>query len=142
MPNIATKALGPAQAFAGEGIEPFNQRPLGQTWQDVAQQAGGFHHFGHADAHAGIDVACLGPTDLSGSAGVLRQFGGKGFGAFKGELADLLVVKLAPIAEETRRLLADPGYVDGVLRDGARRAAAIADPIVDEAERLVGFLKV
>jgi len=83
--------------------------------------------------------AALKDTD---HAGVLRQFGGQGFGVFKGELADLLVTKLAPIADETRRLLADPGYVDGVLRDGARRAAAIADPIVDEAERLVGFLKV
>jgi hypothetical protein len=29
-----------------------------------------------------------------------------------------------------------------VLRDGAERAAAIADPIVAEAERLVGFLRV
>lgn len=73
---------------------------------------------------------------------VLKQFGGQGFGSFKSNLADLLVDKLAPIAAETRRLLADPGYVDGVLRHGARRAAAIADPIVDEAERLVGFLKV
>ena len=75
-------------------------------------------------------------------ADVLAQFGGMGFGAFKPALAELLVEKLSPIAAETRRLLADPGYVDGVLRDGARRAAAIADPIVDEAERLVGFLKV
>jgi tryptophanyl-tRNA synthetase len=74
-------------------------------------------------------------------AGVLRDHGGKGFGAFKESLAALLVEKLAPIAAETRRLLADPGHVDSVLRDGARRAAAIANPIVDEAERLVGFLK-
>jgi tryptophanyl-tRNA synthetase len=75
-------------------------------------------------------------------AGVLREHGGKGFGAFKDALAALVVEKLAPIAAETRRLLADPGHVDSVLRNGAQRAAAIADPIVAEAERLVGFLKV
>ncbi len=75
-------------------------------------------------------------------AGVLREYGGKGFGTFKEALAALLVEKLSPIAAETRRLLADPGYVDGVLRNGAQRAAALADPIVAEAERLVGFLKV
>jgi hypothetical protein len=31
--------------------------------------------------------------------------------------------------------------VDGALRDGAARAAAIADPIVAEVERIVGFLR-
>jgi tryptophanyl-tRNA synthetase len=82
--------------------------------------------------------AALADTDL---AAVLREHGGKGFGAFKEALAELLVAKLAPIASETRRLLADPASVDRVLRDGARRAAARADPIVAEAERLVGFLK-
>ena len=46
-----------------------------------------------------------------------------------------------PIATETRRWLDDPASVDAVLRDGAERAAAIADPIVAEAERLVGFLR-
>ena len=72
---------------------------------------------------------------------VLREHGGKGFGDFKKVLADLLVARLAPIAAETRGLLADPASVDAVLRDGAHRAAAIADPIVAEAERLVGFLR-
>jgi tryptophanyl-tRNA synthetase len=76
------------------------------------------------------------------AASVLRDHGGKGFGAFKESLAAVLVEKLGPIAGETRRLLADPGTIDAVLRDGAGRAAAIADPIVAEAERLVGFLKV
>ena len=74
-------------------------------------------------------------------AGVLREHGGKGFGVFKEALAALLVDKLRPIADETRRLLDDPASVDAVLRDGAARAAAIADPIVAEAERLVGFLR-
>ncbi len=72
---------------------------------------------------------------------VLQEHGGKGFGAFKEALADLLVAKLAPIAAETRRLLADPAEIDRTLTEGAARAAAMADPIVAEAERLVGFLK-
>ncbi len=75
-------------------------------------------------------------------AAVLRDHGGKGFGDFKKSLADLLVEKLAPISAETRRYLDDPAGVDAVLRDGAERAAAIADPIVAEAERLVGFMRV
>jgi tryptophanyl-tRNA synthetase len=75
-------------------------------------------------------------------AAVLREHGGKGFGAFKEALAGVLVERLNPIASETRRLLDDPAHVDAVLRDGAARAAAIAEPIVAEAERLVGFLQV
>ena len=82
--------------------------------------------------------AALTDTDHQG---VLAEHGGKGFGPFKQALADLVVDKLSPIAAETRRLLADPGSVDAVLRDGAQRAAAIANPIVAEAERLVGFLR-
>ncbi len=80
---------------------------------------------------------------LSGAdhAGVLHDFGGKGFGIFKEALAELMVAKLGPIALETRRLLSDPAHIDRVLHEGGRRASAIADPIVAEAERLVGFLK-
>jgi len=37
-------------------------------------------------------------------------------------------------------LLADPAELDAVLRAGAARANAVAEPIVSEAERLVGFL--
>ncbi|HEY0419849.1 MAG TPA: tryptophan--tRNA ligase, partial [Acetobacteraceae bacterium] len=83
--------------------------------------------------------AALSNTD---HAGVLREHGGKGFGAFKQSLADLLVSILLPIANETRRLLDDRATLDGILREGSQRAAAIAEPICAEAERLVGFLKI
>ncbi len=75
-------------------------------------------------------------------AAVLREYGGRGFGDFKGALSALLVAKLSPIADEMRRLLADPATIDAILRDGAQRAAALADPIVQQAERLVGYLRV
>jgi len=71
---------------------------------------------------------------------VLREHGGKGFGAYKEVLAEALVASLSPIAAEMRRLLADPGAVDATLHQGAARASAIAEPILAEAMRLVGFL--
>ena len=93
---------------------------------------------GRAEARNLIGIyAALSDQD---HAGVLREFGGQGFGAFKSVLADLVIGKLAPIAAETRRLLADPGTIDQILFEGAARAAVIADPIVAETERLVGFL--
>jgi tryptophanyl-tRNA synthetase len=78
-------------------------------------------------------------TDTSHAA-VLREHAGRGFGAFKTTLTELLVAKLAPIAAETSRRLSDREALVDLLRLGADRAAAIADPIVDEAERLVGFV--
>lgn len=74
-------------------------------------------------------------------AEILREHAGQGFGTFKGVLSDALVEHLSPIQAEMKRLLADPGAVDAALRQGAQRAAAIAEPIVDKAEEIVGFLR-
>jgi tryptophanyl-tRNA synthetase len=74
-------------------------------------------------------------------AAVLAEFGGQGFAGFKDALAALTVAKLSPIGTETKRLLAEPGHIDRVLFEGAARAEAIANPVVAEAERLVGFLQ-
>jgi len=81
--------------------------------------------------------AALTETD---HAAVLKDHGGAGFGPFKTGLTELLVDRLSPIAAETRRLLDDQASLLQILRSGAERAAAIADPIVAEAERLVGFV--
>jgi tryptophanyl-tRNA synthetase len=70
---------------------------------------------------------------------LLAEFGGSGFGGFKEKLAALLIDKLAPITAETARLLAEPGHLDAILAAGADRANALAEPIVREAERLVGL---
>ena len=80
---------------------------------------------------------------LSGQtvAGVLARHGGQGFGPFKEALTAQVVATVAPIAGEAARLLGDVGHLDGVLREGAERARAIAEPVVQEAERIVGFLR-
>jgi tryptophanyl-tRNA synthetase len=72
---------------------------------------------------------------------VVGEFAGQQFSAFKTALTDLAVAKLGPIGAEMQRLMKDPGHVDSVLRDGAGRARALADPIVAEVYKVVGFLK-
>jgi tryptophanyl-tRNA synthetase len=83
----------------------------------------------------GIYAALSGTTD----AEVLARFGGQGFGAFKPALAEVAVETLAPVGETMRRLLSDKGEIDRILAEGAERAAAVADPILAETKRLVGF---
>ncbi|MBE1206589.1 tryptophan--tRNA ligase [Aminobacter carboxidus] len=71
---------------------------------------------------------------------VLRQFAGQQFSVFKPALADLAVDKLAPIAGEMRRLMADPGHIDAVLRDGGDRARAIAETTMKDVRDIIGLL--
>ena len=72
---------------------------------------------------------------------VVAEFAGKGFGTFKPALADLAVAKLAPIATEMKRLMADPGEIDRILGDGAERASAIAEPILARTFDITGMIR-
>ena len=71
---------------------------------------------------------------------VLRDFGGQQFSVFKPALADLAVDKLAPIAGEMRRLMADPGHIDAVLKDGGERAGKLAEATMKDVRRIIGLL--
>ncbi|MCC6949198.1 MAG: tryptophan--tRNA ligase [Bradyrhizobiaceae bacterium] len=74
-------------------------------------------------------------------ADVLREFGGAQFSTFKNALVDLSVAKLGPIGGEMKRLAQDPGYIDGVLADGAGRAQVIAAPVLQAVKDIVGFVR-
>ncbi len=71
---------------------------------------------------------------------VLVHAGGQQFSKFKSDLTELAVEKLGPLGMEMQRYQADPGAVDAILRDGAERAAALAEPVLREVYEVVGFL--
>jgi tryptophanyl-tRNA synthetase len=71
----------------------------------------------------------------------IERWAGKTFSSFKTELADLAAEVLGKIGGEMRRLLAEPGYVDGILRRGAERANAIAAPHLREVFDITGLLR-
>jgi len=89
-----------------------------------------------ADNLVGIYAALAGMD----RPGVLAEFGGAQFSAFKGALVDLAVSKLEPINAEMRRLTAAPDHIDAILADGAARARALAEPVYRDVKRIVGFI--
>jgi tryptophanyl-tRNA synthetase len=72
---------------------------------------------------------------------VLGEFGGQQFSVFKKALAEVATEKVGRIGEETRRLMAEPDYIDGVLADGSARARAIAKPVMDKVKDIVGLIR-
>ena len=69
-----------------------------------------------------------------------NEFIGKGYGAFKPVVGEAVVETLRPIREETERLLADKGYLEGVYRAGAEKASYVAEKTMRKVYQKVGFL--
>ncbi len=71
---------------------------------------------------------------------VLGDYAGKGFGAFKPDLADLAVAKLEPIRNEMVRLLDDRSAIDAILNKGAEKARDLAAPVLRQAQEAMGLM--
>lgn len=72
---------------------------------------------------------------------ILKQFAGKNFSQFKPALAELAVETLSPVTSEVDRLMKDPAEIDRTLGEGARRAARIAEPILERTFDIVGMIR-
>lgn len=69
-----------------------------------------------------------------------QRYDGKGYGALKSDLAEIMVDFVAPFRERTQQYLDDPETLDGVLAKGAEKARAVAAETLSQAYDRVGFL--
>ncbi len=72
-------------------------------------------------------------------ADVLAEHAGKGFGAFKPVLAELLVETLRPIKARLDQFRTDPAELDRLLAHGADKARAMAEPTLRDAYQAMGL---
>jgi tryptophanyl-tRNA synthetase len=72
---------------------------------------------------------------------VLGEFGGQGFGKFKPALGELLVTSLAPINARFVDLRQDRAALDAILRKGAEKARALAQPTLEAAYAALGLVR-
>jgi tryptophanyl-tRNA synthetase len=69
-----------------------------------------------------------------------REFDGLGYGAFKPAVGDAVIELLRPIREETERILADKAYLESVYKNGAERAAYVAEKTLRKVYKKIGFI--
>jgi len=73
-------------------------------------------------------------------AEIETEFAGQGYGKFKPVVGDAVIEHLSHPREESQRLLKDKAYLEGVYRDGAQRAAYVAEKTLRKVYKKVGFV--
>ncbi|HXN36070.1 MAG TPA: tryptophan--tRNA ligase [Opitutaceae bacterium] len=81
----------------------------------------------------------LAPSDVAADLESRLRAGGLGYGDLKKALFEHCWNFFAPARARRAELLADPGYVDQVLREGAERARSVASVVVKRARRAAGL---
>lgn len=69
-----------------------------------------------------------------------QRYAGKGYGALKTDLAEVMTDFVTPFRERTQQYLDDPETLDSILAKGAEKARAVAAETLSQAYEKVGFL--
>ncbi|MFJ5551974.1 tryptophan--tRNA ligase [Streptomyces sp. NPDC093225] len=69
-----------------------------------------------------------------------EKYEGKGYGALKTDLAEIVVDFVTPFRERTQEYLDDPETLDNILAKGAEKARAVAAETLAQAYDRLGFL--
>ncbi|MFF4763596.1 tryptophan--tRNA ligase [Streptomyces sp. NPDC001292] len=69
-----------------------------------------------------------------------EKYAGKGYGALKTDLAEVMVEFVTPYRERTQQYLDDPETLDSILAKGAEKARTVAAETLSQAYDRVGFL--
>jgi tryptophanyl-tRNA synthetase len=102
------------------------------------------------DSNPAVDMDAAGPgvlnllTIYQAFAGVAdeeirNQFTGLRYGDLKKRVADMVIAHLEPFQERYRQIRSEPGYLEGVLHDGAERVAPIANDTVRMVKQRMGL---
>ena len=69
----------------------------------------------------------------------LQNYSGKEYSLLKKDLAENLIQIIKPIRTEIRNLLNNKDELDAILKDGTQKATNIANPIIEDVYKIVGF---
>jgi tryptophanyl-tRNA synthetase len=102
------------------------------------------------DSNPGVDFETMGPG-VRNLLSIFQAFGGwtneqmqahftgLRYGDLKKQVAEMVVSKLEPFQKRYREISAEPGFIEGVLKEGASRVTPIADSTVDLVKSRMGL---
>ena len=102
------------------------------------------------DSHPHVDFEKLGPGVANllaiyqafaekTDAEIRAHFEGMRYGDLKKQVAEMVVASLDPIQQRYREIVSEPGYLEGILREGAARVSPVADSTVALVKSRMGL---
>jgi len=102
------------------------------------------------DSNPAVNVANAGPGVLNllgihqaftgwGDEAMKAHFDGMRYGDLKKEVAEAVAAGLEPLQRRYREITNEPGYLDGILRESAERANAVANTTVRTVKERMGL---
>jgi tryptophanyl-tRNA synthetase len=70
---------------------------------------------------------------------IKQQFNGMRYGDLKKQVAEMVMSQLEPFQKRYREIVGEPGYLEGVLKEGADRVAPIANDTVRLVKERMGL---
>jgi tryptophanyl-tRNA synthetase len=67
------------------------------------------------------------------------HFSGMRYGDLKKQVAEMVIEKLAPFQKRYQEIVSEPGYLAGILREGAERVTPIANSTVELVKQKMGL---
>ncbi|MGH9585205.1 MAG: tryptophan--tRNA ligase, partial [Bryobacteraceae bacterium] len=67
-----------------------------------------------------------------------QKVAGMRYGDFKRLVAEAVIARLGPIQQRYREIVADPSYIESVLKQGREHVLPIAEDTVQKAKRAMG----
>ena len=94
------------------------------------------------DTKAGINNLLTVFSTVTGKSieSIVSDYQGRGYGDFKGDLAEAVVEHIRPIRERYDALSNDKAYLEGIYTEGAKKATWIAEKTLKKVYKKVGFL--
>ena len=84
-------------------------------------------------------INILSATQNKESSQTLKHYEGKEYSSLKKDLADSLVQVIGPIRREIKNLLNNQDELNSILSIGTEKASNIANPILEDIYKIVGF---
>jgi len=102
------------------------------------------------DSNPAVDFETAGPGVLnllsiyqafSGESddAMKQKFSGLRYGDLKKQVAEMVIAHLEPFQQRYRQIVSEPGYLAGILREGAERVAPIANDTVRLVKQRMGL---
>jgi len=70
-----------------------------------------------------------------------EKYTDKGYGAFKNDLAEIVVENLRPVREKYAELMDNKDYLVSIYKDGAEKAGEIAENTMKKVRDNIGLIK-